>query len=100
MGAGIGFVCLRMRGPYLAIFTMAFSEVLRIVILTENEVTGGAGGLEVAPLFHSALDLPSYYLALALLAASLGLMGLMVASRGACFSAPSARTSRPPPRPA
>ena len=85
VGAGIGFVCLRMRGPYLAIFTMAFSEVLRIVILTENEVTGGAGGLEVAPLFRSGTVFPYYYLALTLLAASLGLMGLMVASRWGLF---------------
>ena len=26
VGSGIGFVCLRMRGPYLALFTVAFSE--------------------------------------------------------------------------
>ncbi|HEY6434009.1 MAG TPA: branched-chain amino acid ABC transporter permease [Acetobacteraceae bacterium] len=85
VGAGVGFICLRMRGPYLAIFTMAFSEVLRIVLLTENEVTGGAGGLEVAPLFHTRSNLPSYYLALGLLAASLGIMSLMVASRWGLF---------------
>jgi branched-chain amino acid transport system permease protein len=85
VGAGIGFVCLRMRGPYLAIFTMAFSEVLRIVILTENQVTGGAGGLEVEPLFHTRSNLPSYYLALGLLAASLGIMSLMVTSRWGLF---------------
>ena len=54
VGSGIGFVCLRMRGPYLALFTVAFSEVLRIVIVSENEVTGGSGGLEVTPLFHGA----------------------------------------------
>ncbi len=44
VGAVIGFTCLRMRGPYLAIFTMAFSEVFRIIVLTENQATGGAGG--------------------------------------------------------
>ena len=53
--------------------------------LTENEVTGGAGGLEVAPLFHTRSNLPSYYLALGLLAASLGIMSLMVASRWGLF---------------
>jgi branched-chain amino acid transport system permease protein len=47
VGAGIGYTCLRMRGPYLALFTVAFSEVLRIVIVSENEITGGSGGLEV-----------------------------------------------------
>ena len=58
VGSGIGFVCLRMRGPYLALFTVAFSEVLRIVIVSENEVTGGSGGLEVTPLFHGRTDTP------------------------------------------
>ena len=68
---GIGFICLRMRGPYLALFTVAFSEVLRIVIVSENEVTGGSGGLEVTPLFHARSDAPYYYLGLALLLGSL-----------------------------
>ena len=36
VGAGIGYTCLRMRGPYLALFTVAFSEVLRIVIVSEK----------------------------------------------------------------
>src|SRR3984885_13287383 len=74
VGSGIGFVCLRMRGPYLALFTVAFSEVLRIVIVSENEVTGGSGGLEVTPLFHGRTDAPYYYLGLILLVASLAIM--------------------------
>lgn len=84
-GAAIGWICLRMRGPYLAIFTLAFAEVLRIVFVTENEVTGGAGGLSVAPLFHARTDLPYYYLALALLAASLAIMAAMIRSRWGLF---------------
>ncbi len=85
VGAGIGYTCLRMRGPYLALFTVAFSEVLRIVIVSENEVTGGSGGLEVTPLFHTRSDAPYYYLGLALLAASLGLMVWLVRSRWGLF---------------
>ena len=85
VGAIIGYTCLRMHGPYLAIFTMAFSEVFRIVALTENEITGGAGGLEVTPLFHTRSDAPYFYLGLALLAASLGLMSWMTASRWGLF---------------
>ncbi|MGH7117960.1 MAG: branched-chain amino acid ABC transporter permease [Acetobacteraceae bacterium] len=84
-GAAIGWICLRMRGPYLAIFTLAFAEVLRIVFVTENEVTGGAGGLSAAPLFHTRTDLPYYYLALALLAASLAIMAAMIRSRWGLF---------------
>lgn len=85
VGAGIGWVCLRMRGPYLALFTMAFSEVLRIVLVSENEVTGGSGGLEVPPLFHSRSDIPSYFLILVLLVVSLAIMLSMVASRWGLF---------------
>lgn len=85
IGSGIGFVCLRMRGPYLALFTMAFSEVVRIVIVSESEVTGGSGGLQVHPLFHTRSDAPYWYLGLVLLAASLGLMGWLVTSRWGLF---------------
>ena len=74
-----------MRGPYLALFTVAFSEVLRIVIVSENEVTGGSGGLEVTPLFHGRTDIPYYYFGLGLLAASLAVMLLLVTSRWGLF---------------
>ncbi|MDA8051368.1 MAG: branched-chain amino acid ABC transporter permease [Rhodospirillales bacterium] len=85
VGCIIGWTCLRMSGPYLAIFTMAFSEVLRITIVTEVEVTGGAGGMSVPQLFHARTDLPYYYLILALLVVSVGGMMLVVASRWGLF---------------
>jgi branched-chain amino acid transport system permease protein len=85
VGSGVGFVGLRMRGPYLALFTVAFSEVLRIVFVSETEVTGGSGGLEVTPLFHMKSDMPFYYLGLVLLAASLALILGIVASRWGLF---------------
>ncbi len=84
-GCMIGYTCLRMRGPYLALFTVAFSEVLRIVLVSEAEVTGGSGGLEVPTLFQGRSDAPYYYLGLALLAGSLALMGLLVRSRWGLF---------------
>lgn len=84
-GGIIGWTCLRMSGPYLAIFTMAFSEVLRITIVTENEVTGGAGGLTVPALFHARTDLPYYYLILCLLIVSVGGMMMVVSSRWGLF---------------
>lgn len=85
VGAAIGGICLRIRGPYLAIFTLAFSEVLRIVIATENEITGGAGGLQAAVMFHGRSDIPYYYVALAILAFTLAVLGLMVRSRWGLF---------------
>lgn len=85
VGSGIGYVCLRMRGPYLALFTVAFSEVLRIVFVSESEVTGGSGGLEVPPLFHGTTDAPAYYLGVALLAVSMAIMQALVNSRWGLF---------------
>jgi branched-chain amino acid transport system permease protein len=85
VGSGVGFVGLRMRGPYLALFTVAFSEVLRIVFVSETEITGGSGGLEVEPLFHGRTDIPYYYLGVILLAASLAIMLKLVTSRWGLF---------------
>jgi len=84
-GCAIGYVCLRMRGPYLALFTVAFSEVLRIILVSEAEVTGGSGGLQIPPLFTGRSDRPYYYLGVVLLGGSLALMGLLVRSRWGLF---------------
>jgi branched-chain amino acid transport system permease protein len=85
LGAGIGWVCLRMSGPYLAIFTLGFSEIVRIAISTEDDVTAGMAGLHTPPLFSSATRRPYFYVAFALLAVSLALMGLLVRSRWGLF---------------
>jgi branched-chain amino acid transport system permease protein len=85
LGGGIGWVCLRMSGPYLAIFTLAFSEIVRIAISTEDDVTAGMAGLHTAPLFQGATRLPYFYAAFALLAVSLLVMGLLVRSRWGLF---------------
>jgi branched-chain amino acid transport system permease protein len=85
VGGAIGWVCLRMSGPYLAIFTLGFSEIVRITIATEDDVTAGMAGLHTEPLFVSASRLPYFYTAFALLAVSLLVMGLLVRSRWGLF---------------
>lgn len=85
LGGWIGWVCLRLTGPYLAIFTLAFSEIVRITVSTEDQVTRGMTGLHTVPLFHSASRLPYFYTAFGLLAGSLALMGFMVHSRWGLF---------------
>ncbi len=86
LGGLIGWVCLRMSGPYLAIFTLGFSEIVRITIATEDGVTSGMAGLHTDALFPSAATrLPYFYTAFALLAVSLLLMGLLVRSRWGLF---------------
>ena len=84
LGAGIGWICLRMTGPYLAI-TLGFAEIVRIIMSNEDAVTNGMAGMRVKPLFESASRLPYFYLGFAVLALSLLLMGLIVRSRWGLF---------------
>jgi branched-chain amino acid transport system permease protein len=85
LGGLIGWVCLRMSGPYLAIFTLAFAEIVRITFSTEDQVTAGMAGLHVEPLFHAASRLPYFYTAFGLLVFSLAVMGAIVHSRWGLF---------------
>jgi len=85
VGGVIGWVCLRMSGPYLAIFTLAFSEIVRITFSTEDQVTAGMAGLHTTPLFESVSRLPYFYTAFGLLAATLAVLGIMVHSRWGLF---------------
>jgi branched-chain amino acid transport system permease protein len=85
LGGLIGWVCLRMSGPYLAIFTLGFSEIVRITFSTEDQVTAGMAGLHTEPLFHTTSRLPYFYTAAVLLACSLAIMGAIVHSRWGLF---------------
>ena len=71
VGLVIGMLLLRLRAAYLALFTIAFSELFRIVMLTEYDYTGGSNGLSLRPLLQIA-DVETarqveYYLMFALL---------------------------------
>ncbi|MEO0670603.1 MAG: high-affinity branched-chain amino acid ABC transporter permease LivM [Pseudomonadota bacterium] len=48
-GILLGFPVLRLRGDYLAIVTLAFGEIIRIVLLNWYEFTGGPDGLSGIP---------------------------------------------------
>lgn len=85
IGALIGFMVLRLSGPYLALFTLAISEVLRMVIIAEKEVTRGSLGLEVPRFFSGDSDVPYYYLGLALVVGSLLIMGFLLRTRTGLF---------------
>jgi branched-chain amino acid transport system permease protein len=85
LGGLIGWVCLRMSGPYLAIFTLGFAEIVRITFSTEDDVTAGMAGLHTERLFDTISRLPFFYTAFALLAVSLLLMGGIVRSRWGLF---------------
>ncbi|MEO1092814.1 MAG: high-affinity branched-chain amino acid ABC transporter permease LivM [Pseudomonadota bacterium] len=48
-GMILGFPVLRLRGDYLAIVTLAFGEIIRIVLLNWYEFTGGPDGISGIP---------------------------------------------------
>lgn len=85
IGMAIGRLCLRLHGAYLGLTTIAFSEILRITITAEYEVTRGSLGLATPGLFESADRVPYYYSFFALLLASLLIMWLILRSRIGLF---------------
>ena len=48
-GIILGFPVLRLRGDYLAIVTLAFGEIIRVVLLNWRDFTGGSNGLSNIP---------------------------------------------------
>jgi branched-chain amino acid transport system permease protein len=76
-GLLVGVLVLRLRRTYLALFTIGFSEILRVALNAEIDITEGPNGLELAPLFPKGIHLfglyfgpankiPPYYAMLAL----------------------------------
>lgn len=53
-GVVLGFPVLRLRGDYLAIVTLGFGEIIRIVLLNWQPVTGGPNGI-------SGIQRPSFF---------------------------------------
>lgn len=45
----LGFPVLRLRGDYLAIVTLGFGEIVRILLLNNTDVTGGPNGISQIP---------------------------------------------------
>ncbi|TCL05154.1 MULTISPECIES: high-affinity branched-chain amino acid ABC transporter permease LivM [Sodalis] len=48
-GLLLGFPVLRLRGDYLAIVTLGFGEIVRILLLNNTELTGGPNGISQIP---------------------------------------------------
>ena len=46
-GAAIGYPCFRLRGPFFALATLAFGEVLRVVSISWRDLTQGSNGLSI-----------------------------------------------------
>lgn len=85
VGLIIGVLCLRLRRAYLALFTIAFSEILRIVLLTEFKFTGGTNGLQMTSLYDRISPTAEYYIILGLLLGVMTFMYWLVSSRFGLF---------------
>jgi len=73
VGLFIGYLCLRLRRTYLALFTIAFAEIFRLAVNAELDLTGGPMGLYIDYLLDTTSYVPYYYIMLGLLLGSLAL---------------------------
>jgi branched-chain amino acid transport system permease protein len=80
LGLGLGSLCLRMGGIYLSLTTLAFSQILHIVIVNEYDVTRGTMGLQVPGLIAEYSKLHYYYIMLAAAALILVILYRMIHS--------------------
>lgn len=48
-GVLLGFPVLRLRGDYLAIVTLGFGEIIRIILINWHDFTGGSNGMSGIP---------------------------------------------------
>ena len=53
VGLLIGIPALRLKGDYLAILTLGFGEIIRIVIINLAQFTGGTAGLKNIPRYSN-----------------------------------------------
>ncbi len=61
----IGFPTLKLTGDYLAIVTLGFGEIIRVIFINMKSVTGGAAGLKGIPGFtKDILEQPVYAFAI------------------------------------
>jgi branched-chain amino acid transport system permease protein len=74
----LGLLCLRLRADYLAIVTLSFSEIVRLVIVSEDWATQGTRGLAGIPRPFSSLGSGKAELAyLALVLATVAIAALL-----------------------
>ncbi len=48
-GVILGFPVLRLRGDYLAIVTLGFGEIIRVILINWSDLTGGPNGIASIP---------------------------------------------------
>lgn len=76
IGLLLGRIVLRLSGPYLALTTLSFAEIMRLVIYNSINFTRGDQGLNVPGLLDSRVQY--YYLFLVTLTAVVGLIYMVL----------------------
>ncbi len=88
LGLALGSLCIRMGGIYLSLTTLAFSEILRIIVHNEYEITRGTMGLTVPPLWGEYSKTLSFYVMLVAAVLVVWLVRRILRSDlGTCFRA-------------
>jgi branched-chain amino acid transport system permease protein len=86
VGAVLGWICFRLRGPYFSLSILALSEVLRLIAVNWKQLTNGAEGILYIPAFNSKGAY--YWIILALVSVSfLTIRAVMRSKLGFCFLA-------------
>lgn len=70
----LGALCIRMGGIYLSLTTLAFSEIVRIIIQNEYEITRGTMGLKVPFIIGPYYKITAFYI---MLVAAVGVVCLV-----------------------
>jgi len=83
IGLVLGRIVMRLRGPYLALTTLSFAEIMRLVIGNSYEFTRGDLGLNVTGLFEARLAY--YYLFLGVLVAAQAGTFLLMRSKAGLY---------------
>jgi branched-chain amino acid transport system permease protein len=83
VGTTLGLVVLRLRGVYLALFTLAFGEIARLVVIAEKDFTGGP--LSLATKQFPGNGTSDYYLVLGAMFLVLLCVYLIIRSRVGLF---------------
>ena len=79
IGLFVGWVCLRLRGPYFALATLAGGEIFRLIATNWEGLTEGMVGILIIQTFKSKI--PYYYIALALAIACVYVIHLVMKSK-------------------
>ena len=79
----LGWLTFRLRGPYFALSTLAFAEIVRVIVYNWDTVTGGGDGLNI--LTNLGGTLRFYYILLVIFLVGLLLVRVCVRSRWGYF---------------